>query len=116
MWRRRLEIEVQRLKRQIRDQKRIIRHLDKEARRRLALLDEDLLQVREDVNEVLHLQSGHISGQAEATQDLAARVLKLEMQVGRLTLDSQTCLEVGLHQENSGTDGIGSSKNNRLCS
>ena len=116
MWRRRLEIEVRRLKRQIRDQKRIIRHLDTAARRRLALLDEDLLQVREDFNEVLHLQSGRISGQAEATQDLVARVLKLEMQVGRLTLDSQTRLESRLQQENSGTNGIGSSKNNRLCS
>lgn len=87
--------------------------MDDEAGQQFEMLDEGALQIQEDFAGSLQQEVRHISGQQSETQDLAERVLKLEMQVGHLTLDRKTHLESGIvgevqKQSAPSTSGIGS--------
>jgi len=85
-----LEQEVRNLRKMLRDQNWVVLKLDEEGGRRFDLVDKDLSQLREDIlDEINH----KIQPYSESQEELEKKILLLEMQVGKLTLEWETVKE-----------------------
>lgn len=74
----------------------MLRRMDVEAGWRFEMVDGDALQIPEDCAGSLQQEVRCILSQQSNSLELVESVLKLEMQVGCLTLDMQIHLEPGI--------------------